>query len=82
MAFGVIPPAGTTFGPCIDASCGHRDCEASRVMAKSTCRYCGNPIGYDARFNRDPDDIKYEGAAYNDPANQHWVHWTCLASGS
>lgn len=83
MAFGTIPPPGTTFGPCIDSTCAHKDCEQSRVMAKSTCRYCGNPIGFDTRFSRDPSDtVKYMGSEYDKPENQHWVHWSCLASGS
>jgi len=49
MAAGRLPKPGTKSGPCLDV-CVHRDCEETRNMAKTKCRVCGKPIGYETRF--------------------------------
>ena len=60
MAAGILPRPGTEYGPCeqppggfLDdrlATCGHRDCAATRRDAATICHLCGKPIGYDVRF--------------------------------
>lgn len=55
MAWSILPPPGTEYGPCED-SCEHTDCALTRKMASKVCRICGRPIGYSAKFYEDPDD--------------------------
>jgi hypothetical protein len=74
MAVGCIPQIGTKFGPCkavkgangVTLDCGHRDCEASRNIAKSICIDCGLAIGYETAYFHDPD---HEG---------RWAHSWCV----
>lgn len=49
MGWAILSAPGTEFGPCM-GNCGHTDCEATRLIAKSGCRYCHQPIGYKDRF--------------------------------
>ena len=49
MAAGSLPEPGTKLGPC-KAGCAHLDCEETREMAKTNCRICQKPIGYETRF--------------------------------
>ena len=49
MAAGKLPKPGTKLGPCTDV-CVHLDCEETREMAKTKCRICQKPIGYEMRF--------------------------------
>ena len=53
MAAGILPRPGSRLGPC--RRCAHRDCRETRSLAVSRCRFCGDAIGYDVRFYRDPD---------------------------
>jgi hypothetical protein len=69
MAASTYPAPGTTFGPCAPRACSHLDCSETRARAAELCRLCGEPIGYDRRFYRDPAD----------PAAD--VHATCLEDG-
>lgn len=50
MAAGRFDKPGTKFGPCIDDSCNHRDCNLTREMVSQVCKYCKKEIGYDTRF--------------------------------
>jgi hypothetical protein len=52
MAAGQLPRPGTEYGPCADP-CAHTDCAATRAMAASPCRVCGQEIGYDTGFYRE-----------------------------
>lgn len=49
MAAGYLSKPGTEYGPC-EGGCEHRDCAATREMAATVCRFCGEPIGYDRGF--------------------------------
>jgi hypothetical protein len=46
---------GVEIGPCV-APCKHTDCVETRALAASLCRLCGQPIGYERPFYRDPVD--------------------------
>lgn len=50
MAGGILPPPGSRYGPCLDTACCHKDCEFTRLQAACVCKYCGQPIGYEADF--------------------------------
>ncbi len=50
MAAGRLPQPGSEFGPCAVEKCGHIDCNQTRDMAMTRCKYCGKVIGYDRRF--------------------------------
>lgn len=45
---------GEEIGPCVEP-CEHRDCAETRRMAESICSICGQEIGYETRFYREPD---------------------------
>lgn len=49
VAAGALAAPGTKFGPCA-TECQHTDCAATREMAGTACRKCGESIGYDRRF--------------------------------
>ncbi len=71
MAAGTIAPRGTQYGPC-KGKCKHKDCAATRVMAKSICPGCKKAIGYDTpfysiRLGEWPTDFHFQG----------YVHATC-----
>ena len=40
---------GTEFGPC-DGPCKHTDCPQMKAQAESTCRVCGEQIGYEEKI--------------------------------
>lgn len=65
MAAVVLPAPGTEYGPCKDG-CAHVDCALTRDMAASVCRFCHEPVGYEASIYRDPDN------------RDGWVHAVCL----
>lgn len=75
MAAGMLPKPGTQYGPCeavkgangIVLSCGHADCQASRIMAASICSLCGRPIGYETRYYRN-GERGYDHAACREDA--------------
>lgn len=48
---------GSESGPCTEA-CKHTDCAAIRAEAQARCRFCGEPIGFDTKFYRDPAPTK------------------------
>lgn len=50
MGYGMLPEPGSDNGPCEDIHCGHKDCQATRTMARSACRICDKPIGYMTPF--------------------------------
>lgn len=59
MSAGVLAAPGTENGPCnagergpngVVLNCGHADCQTTRIMAATVCRYCCHPIGYERRF--------------------------------
>lgn len=52
MAAGVLPEPGTKAGPCEPADCLHIDCAQTRRDALTTCKFCGEPIGYGRAFFR------------------------------
>jgi hypothetical protein len=52
-----LPKPGSTYGPC-ENQCNHISCRATREQAESLCRLCGEPIGYEICFYRDPVDAK------------------------
>lgn len=49
------PFAGEQVGPCLEENCEHSDCETTRQMAASICRFCGEAIGYETAFTGDPE---------------------------
>lgn len=59
-----LPRPGTELGPCAEP-CSHTDCAASRAMAESVCRYCGEPISYGRMF-------------YDAESGPGYVHATCV----
>lgn len=65
MAAGFTPVKGTQYAPC-EPTCEHTDCAAWRRQIDHPCRFCAQPIGYDARV-------------YQDDANPaELVHADCL----
>ncbi len=50
MAAGTISKPGDQYGPCLDESCEHTDCAASRKQAATRCNICGEAIGYERLF--------------------------------
>lgn len=56
MSASILSKPGTLYGPC-NSPCAHKDCAVTRSMAKSKCRICGKPIGYDTRYYSEPGDI-------------------------
>lgn len=62
MAYAVLPEPGTATGPCVP-SCQHTDCALTREMSAAVCPVCGEPIGYERRFNSHGDG---------------YAHWACL----
>ena len=66
MAAGVLSKPGTEFGPCA-GNCNHTDCEQTKVMAQTGCKYCHQPIGYDRRFFRfEGHQLAHESCAYKE----------------
>ena len=55
MSASMLSPPGTIYGPC-NYPCVHKDCAATRSMAKSLCRICGKPIGYGTRYYSEQGD--------------------------
>lgn len=53
MAAGILSKPGSESGPCL-TNCNHSDCDSTREMAQTVCVMCGEPIGYERRFYRDP----------------------------
>lgn len=59
MATAILPSPGTKdrygeeLGPCPEA-CEHVDCALTRSMVDEPCVRCGEPIGYDTPFFREP----------------------------
>lgn len=51
MGYAIIPEPGTEAGPCAQ-HCPHFDCAATRADAASACVYCGDEIGYGAKYFR------------------------------
>jgi hypothetical protein len=49
MAAASLSEPGTEYGPCAE-QCEHRDCAESRKMAATTCKRCGQSIGYRRAF--------------------------------
>lgn len=47
---------GHEVGPCVNESCGHRDCADTRRQAAQACVHCGKPIGYGVPMYMLPDD--------------------------
>ncbi len=64
MGWATLPKPGTNAGPCAK-NCKHIDCAETRNMAASTCRLCGEAIGYDHPFYND------------DQSPTHLVHTKC-----
>jgi len=62
MAYGILSPPGTDYGPC-STLCSHQDCLETRRRSQELCPFCKKPIGYDVPFTH------YE--------NQTW-HLSCL----
>ncbi len=65
MAAGTLPEPGKTvngeeIGPCIDADCGHNDCNQTRAMNATECMTCGKPIGYETRFFEIDGEMEHE----------------------
>lgn len=61
MAFGMLPEPGKMgwhgerqIGPCVEG-CDHPSCRKTREMSKTECEICGEPIGYETKFQRDED---------------------------
>ena len=48
-----LPAPGTKLGPCKEP-CHHKDCEANRRDAASSCCLCGKGIGYEVAFYNTP----------------------------
>jgi hypothetical protein len=57
MGANVLSKPGSINGPC-ESQCNHVECKATREQAQSLCRFCGQPIGYETYFHRDPGDAK------------------------
>lgn len=51
MATTIIPPPGSSTGPC--KHCDHVDCASLRAMADEECTRCGELIGYNREFYRE-----------------------------
>jgi hypothetical protein len=69
MASSTLPRPGTLHGPCVDFTCKHRDCAATRAIAGSLCRYCDDTIGYENPF--------YEVYRSDDGKDRDYAHASC-----
>jgi len=67
---GYIRRPGTKGGPCADPNCGHKSCEEMRAMAEGKCPWCGEKIGYERRFVRQPDGSCYHLACVHESVQQ------------
>jgi hypothetical protein len=58
MAASRLPAPGTKYGPCIE-DCDHIDCQKTRSMAATRCRWCAWPIGYRQDFYQVGEDLAH-----------------------
>ena len=61
MAYSMLPEPGkmghhgeVQIGACIE-DCDHPSCKATREMAHTKCKICGEEIGYETKFQKDED---------------------------
>ena len=45
----ILSAPGKKHGPCVKL-CNHRDCNRIKTDSQMPCRFCGQSIGYGARF--------------------------------
>jgi hypothetical protein len=63
MGWLILPKPGTELGPCVE-ECKHTDCAATRKEATAPCSFCGDPIGYDVKFQYNDGKICHMGCLW------------------
>ena len=68
MAAASLPIPGEQYGPCVDKTCGHKDCKDTRQLASKRCTKCKKSIGYGKRFFQDDNwkKLTHELCSYDD----------------